>query len=208
MIKILGVNFPPSVTSEKYIFRIYNELCKNKKFISKKEGFIYIRNNFDILNSKYYYLSKSTKKKNIKKLINNYNPYYHLHKPNIITNIFDEKFEIPKDKITYTQYLKSGKWALISNRIKNERKKCEICKSVKDLNVHHIKYKEVIGQENICSNTWLLLVCQNCHNEIHSKEKYIPIDPKRNKNPITRQQFLTTKSSFKPIVQYQSIPTY
>lgn len=73
-------------------------------------------------------------------------------------------------KKDYAEYLKSDKWIQRRDLIREQRKFCEICRSDKDLHVHHITY-ENLGKEK---DDDLVLVCKDCHYAIH-KGSYIVV---------------------------------
>jgi 5-methylcytosine-specific restriction endonuclease McrA len=83
------------------------------------------------------------------------------------------------NKLEYREYLKSKWWKKISGeRRKIDGFKCVICKSKKNLNVHHLSYKNV-GCEN--TYTDLITLCHKCHSIKHGKVKKIKKKNKRNK---------------------------
>jgi len=62
----------------------------------------------------------------------------------------------------YQQYLKSKTWREIRAKvIKNAGGKCEICGSRKRLVVHHMTYRDGLGNEKIEN---LKCLCEDCHN--------------------------------------------
>lgn len=71
--------------------------------------------------------------------------------------------------ITYQEFLKSPKWEKARERIfKRDGKLCRICKSTKNLNVHHNNYNE----RNLSGGIRCLVVlCNICHNEVHKIAK-------------------------------------
>lgn len=73
-------------------------------------------------------------------------------------------------KKEYSEYLHSESWTKTRDRIRQERKVCEMCGSDKELQVHHLTY-ESIGNEK---DEDLILLCKNCHYAVH-KGVYVVI---------------------------------
>lgn len=69
------------------------------------------------------------------------------------------------DTMSYKRYLKTNHWQTTRFLIKATKRKCNLCGSKKNLNVHHKTYRN-IGNE---SERDLLLVCKDCHNELHKR---------------------------------------
>jgi 5-methylcytosine-specific restriction endonuclease McrA len=64
-------------------------------------------------------------------------------------------------------YLKSEHWKLLREaKFKQVGRKCEKCPSIKILQVHHIRYKEIFNV--ILSD--LQVLCRKCHKKIHKKK--------------------------------------
>ena len=64
----------------------------------------------------------------------------------------------------YDQYLQSEEW--VHRRAQRIRHRCEICKSARPHQRHHLTYERV-GEE------WpedLLCVCKDCHERLHGRE--------------------------------------
>ena len=78
-----------------------------------------------------------------------------------------EKEEWAKEKIRdvpYKVYIVSRIWKERRDRmVESQCKKCEICNSTENLNVHHNNYK-TRGEEE---DTDLIVVCRSCHKEFH-----------------------------------------
>jgi DNA-directed RNA polymerase subunit M/transcription elongation factor TFIIS len=69
----------------------------------------------------------------------------------------------------YKEFLLTPYWKAISNYVRYRREcKCQLCGSVKSLNVHHRDY-ERRGQEYEHWQTDLILLCNDCHSKFHSK---------------------------------------
>jgi hypothetical protein len=102
--------------------------------------------------------------------------------------------------MNYQEYLKSDKWWQIRQNITLQRGRCEITGYKTNLQLHHINY-DILGKEDILENQdkYLLLVTEKVHNLIHENLLFIPIDPKRNHNTITRGEFLKEYSIFRKL---------
>ncbi len=70
-----------------------------------------------------------------------------------------------------TAYHNKKKWLELKSKILYEKGKCEICSSDSFLHVHHILSRSshpelAMDEEN------LMVVCQDCHKELHKYDKY------------------------------------
>jgi len=72
--------------------------------------------------------------------------------------------------VNYQKYIQSDKWKEKRERVIKERKCCEQCGSTENLQVHHLTYKR-LGNED---DRDLMLLCQNCHQHIHTDKNAIP----------------------------------
>jgi 5-methylcytosine-specific restriction endonuclease McrA len=71
-----------------------------------------------------------------------------------------------KHRIKYYQYLASEEWAQIKLDLYQLRgKKCEVCDSKQNIQVHHLTYKNVFNEEP----EDLILLCKKCHEKEHGK---------------------------------------
>jgi len=72
-------------------------------------------------------------------------------------------------RITYKEFLLSPKWANTKEKLyKRDGKKCSVCFSEKKLNVHHNNY----NKKNLTGGiSCLVVVCSDCHTEIHRLAK-------------------------------------
>lgn len=68
-------------------------------------------------------------------------------------------------KNQYQDYLQSDRWKEI-RRMVFERfgRVCAKCGSVNHLEVHHLRYPKILGEENLKD---LVVMCQNCHRKCH-----------------------------------------
>lgn len=71
----------------------------------------------------------------------------------------------PQDGI-YKAYIKSPAWFAFRKAIVELRGyKCQLCQSIKDIDLHHMTYKR-LGKEDLRD---VLLVCRTCHTFIHTE---------------------------------------
>lgn len=76
--------------------------------------------------------------------------------------------------MNYNKYIQSDKWKSVRKRYYSSKliKKCYICESIKNLNLHHKSYK-TLGKENL---NHLLPLCKKHHYLVHqylnSAKKY------------------------------------
>ena len=85
---------------------------------------------------------------------------------------YEELIEQKIHTLSYDEFLQTLYWRVIAAyKRKLSRYRCELCRSTKDLNVHHINYiihgvehdLEVIEKD-------LALLCNRCHRKVHSKK--------------------------------------
>ena len=80
----------------------------------------------------------------------------------------------PNDKYTSARigeddYLQTGVWAeLRERRLRKDRYICQHCGSAVNVEVHHIRYPEVWGEEDMKD---LVTLCDKCHEQIHSAKR-------------------------------------
>lgn len=67
-------------------------------------------------------------------------------------------------KMSYSEYLKSSRWAAIRETVLTSRSKCYVCQSRKGLLPHHISYRH-LGYEKLGCD--VVVVCFDCHKKIH-----------------------------------------
>lgn len=70
----------------------------------------------------------------------------------------------------YKWYLTTDWWKNRRKKVIEDRQVCEICGENKDLQVHHLNYKRLWREDD----KDLLLLCEKCHNHIHTDENSIP----------------------------------
>ncbi len=81
-----------------------------------------------------------------------------------------------KKFILYEDQLKDKRWEAFRTFIFAVKgRRCEICQSKERLQVHHMKYRNALAWEYTCKE--VLVVCRNCHLNIHGikevkKRKY------------------------------------
>ena len=82
-----------------------------------------------------------------------------------------------KEKLTYQQQLEDERWKKKRLKVlKRDGFNCIICHSNKNLNVHHLVYKEgKMAWEY--PNELLITLCEDCHKKVHNtpSHKYYPI---------------------------------
>lgn len=72
-------------------------------------------------------------------------------------------------KAEYEEYLESETWHRIRGSIlKRDHYRCRICGSGHNLQVHHLWYPEVLGEETPES---LVTLCQGCHQWVHREKE-------------------------------------
>lgn len=67
----------------------------------------------------------------------------------------------------YEDYVKSDEWKSVKERLIKERGRvCEKCgqEKPKSMHLHHKNYDNVLGKER---DEDLMLLCEDCHNELH-----------------------------------------
>lgn len=71
-------------------------------------------------------------------------------------------------KEKYEKYMSTKQWIELSRKVR-ENKKCFMCDSDEDLNVHHLNYDNIkyeeVGNE---FNSDVIVVCATCHRKIHN----------------------------------------
>lgn len=105
--------------------------------------------------------------KKMKNTIHITNPIKNIKNSNEVVeqNKVNENKSKNKEKITsYKDYLKSEHWIKISTELKDRIKKCQLCSSTKNLNVHHNTYKN-LGHEEPED---LIVLCNECHKKFHN----------------------------------------
>lgn len=88
--------------------------------------------------------------------------------------------EIQQSKMFYGKYIHSKQWKVLKECVLEERGNfCECCDKETDrLDLHHITYDHV-GYE---SREEVLLLCRDCHKDIHETIKHPPYDLERYQN--------------------------
>ena len=75
-----------------------------------------------------------------------------------------KKTALEKYKEKYYTYLKSNEWLQIKLDLYELRgKQCEVCESKRNVQVHHLTYKNVFNEEP----EDLILLCRKCHEKEH-----------------------------------------
>lgn len=73
------------------------------------------------------------------------------------------------NKLQYQQYLNSTHWRDFRRQVYSKRKCCQKCTAKKNLNIHHITYKN-LGKE---TQDDVLVLCNDCHFRGHRKKNFI-----------------------------------
>lgn len=73
------------------------------------------------------------------------------------------------NKLEYKEYLNSSHWRAFRKKIYSNRKRCQRCTGNKNLNIHHVTYKN-LGNE---SEDDVLVLCNTCHFIGHKKKRFI-----------------------------------
>lgn len=101
-------------------------------------------------------------------------------------------------KEIYAEYLQSEKWKSIrESALVIHGKKCKECGNESDLQVHHLRYPEILGTENVESD--LVVLCKECHQKLHKKKHkkigfaFKPI-PKQISKILCQVDFSSTES--------------
>ena len=69
----------------------------------------------------------------------------------------------------YKEYLKSEEWKTLRKKKHNKSKgRCAICKNSKNLNIHHLFYRQDLSKTELSD---LRLLCKRCHKLVHELEK-------------------------------------
>jgi 5-methylcytosine-specific restriction endonuclease McrA len=78
-------------------------------------------------------------------------------------------FEGDTQKVAYAKYQRSPLWKDIREKVlERDKYKCQVCKSISELCVHHREYtEEVMSGENL-DKSKIITLCKRCHNEIHT----------------------------------------
>lgn len=68
----------------------------------------------------------------------------------------------------YKDYLKSNDWLVKKfNKLKYNRRRCAICNSLENLDLHHLNYKNLVDVDN----SDLRILCRRCHFLAHDLYK-------------------------------------
>ena len=69
----------------------------------------------------------------------------------------------------YLLYLQSSQWAQLRNEaLKRDEYHCSICRSPYNLEVHHLKYPDTLGNEPLSD---LMTLCRDCHKKLEDYKK-------------------------------------
>lgn len=77
----------------------------------------------------------------------------------------------PETAFWYKLYIRSERWVVIRERLFKQRgKKCELCKSKRNIIVHHLTYEHVTRE--LLRD--LQVLCQSCHNRLPHDSFHVP----------------------------------
>ena len=69
----------------------------------------------------------------------------------------------------YLAYLESETWAKKRNEaLMRDNFCCSICHNPNNLEVHHLRYPEILGEESLCC---LMTLCKDCHAKLEAYKK-------------------------------------
>lgn len=92
-------------------------------------------------------------------------------------------------KEAYQIYLRSDHWIeLRSLALDRDKKKCVLCGSIDNLEVHHKRYRDRF-EDSVLGD--LITLCHNCHTDIHLGRKKIPkkqVKTKKSKKRAAREK--------------------
>lgn len=73
-------------------------------------------------------------------------------------------------KMPEDDYLHTDVWrTLREKRLRFDDYRCQRCGTAKNLQVHHLRYPDIWGTENIRED--LITLCDECHNTIHEHDQ-------------------------------------
>lgn len=71
-------------------------------------------------------------------------------------------------KMGRDDYMETEVWKMLSKkRIEKDHRQCQECGSAQQLQVHHIRYPEVWGEERMED---LITLCDSCHAKLHKND--------------------------------------
>lgn len=80
-----------------------------------------------------------------------------------------KEINLSNDYDKYLEYLSSTTWAKLRDQaLKRDGYHCSICNSPYNLEVHHLKYPDVLGTEPISD---LMTLCRDCHKKLEDYKK-------------------------------------
>jgi NhaP-type Na+/H+ and K+/H+ antiporter len=82
-----------------------------------------------------------------------------------------EKFDELSGAEKYKLYLNTEQWKKISEKLREEEKKCCICGKKYNLSVHHVSYKRLkYGTPGNEDRSDVVVLCDMCHSRAHRKD--------------------------------------
>lgn len=80
-----------------------------------------------------------------------------------------KKVDLSNNYDKYLEYLNSRTWARIRDKaLERDRFECSLCGCPHNLEVHHLKYPDVLGTEPISD---LMTLCRDCHKKLEDYKK-------------------------------------
>lgn len=80
-----------------------------------------------------------------------------------------KQIDLSNDYDKYLEYLSSRTWARIRDKVlERDRFECSLCGCPHNLEVHHLKYPDVLGTEPISD---LMTLCRECHKKLEDYKK-------------------------------------
>lgn len=72
-------------------------------------------------------------------------------------------------KVSLDDYLQTAVWLeLRSSRLNLDHYRCQYCGTAKNVEVHHLRYPEIWGMEDVEKD--LITLCDTCHAETHKND--------------------------------------
>lgn len=94
-------------------------------------------------------------------------------------------------KSNYVKSLVGQYWETVKRKIRlRDNFSCQICQHKINLETHHITYYlngSTIRGKELDNLEWLILLCGDCHGEVHKRKEH-PLNPK-NRKKLNSKQF-------------------
>lgn len=79
-----------------------------------------------------------------------------------------QKFILCVKKMDYKDFIRTPYWKFVSEIVKKERGRCQLCGSTKDLEAHHLTYEHHGDELHHLED--LTVLCHDCHAKFHDKK--------------------------------------